>query len=234
MRWRDRQSEKQPPQQSPKARRGRQGTRRCAAAESTSRRQRREHRGGRAGTREREGWRPAHTETPAPAKRSLFWRSNYPSHRCVWVCVCGGVCVCVCVRAHGRACVCVEREKKRECVCYPKAPGPRSPRGRQINLAAPPQGGRPPALGHRAAGAGCHNRPCHGPRAVRGAGKPAPTPTGEIDWASNPGPAARVPQSTRGGARQGRDATRLSSPTLPWAPQPLMPRGPGVPVPALW
>ena len=140
----------------------------------------------------------------------------------------------VCVRAHGRACVCVEREKKRECVCYPKAPGPRSPRGRQINLAAPPQGGRPPALGHRAAAAGCHNRPCHGPRAVRGAGKPAPTPTGEIDWASNPGPAARVPQSTRGGARQGRDATRLSSPTLPWAPQPLMPRGPGVPVPALW
>lgn len=42
----------------------------------------------RAGTREREGWRPAHTETPAPAKRSLFWRSNYPSHRCVSVCVC--------------------------------------------------------------------------------------------------------------------------------------------------
>lgn len=32
-----------------------------------------------------------------------------------------------------------EKERESVCVCYPKASGPRSPRGRQINLAAPPQ-----------------------------------------------------------------------------------------------
>ena len=136
MRRRDRESIKPPPQQSPKARRCRQGTPRCAAAESPCRQQRREQRGGRARESGNAGAgrlaAGSHGNSGPSRQRSLFWRPNYPSHRFIGVCVCARVCVCVCVeRGRERESVCVS-------VCYPKAPGPRSPRGRQINLAAPP------------------------------------------------------------------------------------------------
>lgn len=53
-----------------------------------------------AGTREREARRLAYTETPAPAKRSLFWQFRSPSHRFTRKRVC--LCVCLCLRARPR------------------------------------------------------------------------------------------------------------------------------------
>lgn len=122
---------------------------------------------GKAGKREREGWRLAPTETPAPAKRSLFWRSNYLSHRCV----------CVGERERYRE---TERVCVYETVCYPKAPGPRSPRGRQPDQSSSPATVRPDLLpsGTELLGAVCHDPPCHGPRAP-GCGQTSPQPHSE-------------------------------------------------------
>lgn len=156
---------------------------------------------GRAGTREREGWPLAHTETLAPAKRSLFWRSNHPSHRCV------------CARAR--------LFYTSECVFYTKAPGPRGSRGRPINLAAPPPHGltsrpRAPSFWGPSVTIGpVTERPRPGARENW-----PPTLAREFDSVSNPGSEARFSQHTRGGARQGRDSTRRGSPTIPWAPNP--------------
>lgn len=85
----------------PKPDSGIRGPLRCAVAESPQ-----NIRGGsqeagepwRAGTREREAWRLAYTETPAPAKRSLFWQFRSPSHRFT--------CEPVCERVRSRARAC--------------------------------------------------------------------------------------------------------------------------------
>lgn len=149
----------------------------------------------------------AHFLGSAPAKVSAQ-RSNYPSHRCVSVCVC------------------VEREKK-ESVCVTLRRLVPSPRGRQINLAAPPQADRTPRAPSCCQG-GHHSQPM---RTARGRAEPAPPRQGKIGLGFQPGTgSSRVPQLHAIG-RGRRDAARRSSPTLPWAPQPLMPRGPSVPVP---
>ncbi|XP_037586956.1 translation initiation factor IF-2-like [Cebus imitator] len=157
---------------------------------------------------EREGWRLAHTETQAPAKRSLFWRSSSPSHR--------------------SACACVRVTLK---------PQPQKPRGQSdqcsSSTAVCPTSS---ALGRKAPGGSLSRSAGHGtPAAGRGqeeTGAPTPTPRlGE----SIPLPSRdREPgfSITRAaGRRQGGSRHAATLPPFPGPPAPR--RGPGAVDPAL-
>nr|XP_054327044.1 translation initiation factor IF-2-like [Pongo pygmaeus] len=156
---------------------------------------------GRAGTREREGWRLAHTETPAPAKRSLFWRSSSPNHR--------------------SACACVRVTLK---------PWPQKPRGQSdpssSSATVRPTSsalGRPASGGLLSRSAPSRNPGCGG-RGKTG----APTPTPRLGE-SIPLPSRdREPgfSSTRAaGRRQGGSRHAATLPPFPGPPAPR--RGPG-------
>lgn len=211
MQWRDQEFIRVlPPQQSPKARRCRQGIPSCVDADFPSRQLKREQRSGR--TRESSG------NAGAGRQAAGSHANSSPRQEVSILAIQLFVCVCVCVSFTLRRLAPVF-----VCVNYPTAPGPRNPMGHRINLNSPatvPSDLLPSST--QLLEACCRDRTRQGTRAAQGTGKLAPPPRlGKLILLLTRDQEPKFPNThTRWGeARAGLNTPR--SPRLPWAPQPL-------------